>query len=296
MRIRKLRQDLLVMYLYLSPSILLVFLLGILPIIYSVYLSFTNTILSKKPPYDFVGIRNYIHIITDKIFLTSLWKTIYYSGIVIPGVIFLGLFVSLLLTQKFHGKNFVLACLLIPWAIPKVVNGLIWKWIFDGNFGIVNIILQRLGFIKEFKHWFMESPALSLGIMGLITIWKEFPFVTIILLAALQTIDKEIYEAAHLDGAGPIARLVHITLPNIRGALLTVLLLTTIWCVKTFDLVAVLTQGGPGDQTMLTYYYIYILSFDYLNVGRGAAAAYFVTVFLLLSAIVYYRLLVKARA
>ena len=273
---------------FLLPAILLLLLLGAFPMGYSIYLSFTNTILSKRPPYSFVGLQNYVALFQDRLFLNSLWKTLYFSILLIFGLLFFGTTVAFLLNQNFRAKGVVLATVLIPWAIPKVVNALIWKWVFDGNFGIFNVILKQMGIIKEFKFWFIESPMLGLALMAMASIWKEMPLVAILILAALQTVPRELYEAATIDGAGALARLFYVTLPNIRPALAVALILTTISSVKTFDLVAVLTQGGPGDQTMLTYYYAYILGFNYLNIGRAAAVAYLISVGLVILTIVYY--------
>lgn len=277
--------------LLLLPSLALFLGFGLFPLIYSLYLSFHNVILTKPGPYTFVGLGNYLSLLRDPVFLGSLWKTAYFSGLLIFGGTTLGMLLGLLLDQKFHGKTAVIALLLIPWAIPQVVNALIWKWIFDGNFGIFNALLTHIGVIREYKFWFSESPLLGLFVIALASMWKNIPFVALLILAALQTVPRELYDAAAMDGASSWSRFVHVTIPSIRYTLLIVLILQTTWAVKLFDLIQVLTQGGPGDYTMVTYYYVYILSFDYLNVGKGAAGAYIVVLIIFILAVIYYRLL-----
>ncbi|MBC7109120.1 MAG: sugar ABC transporter permease [Methanomassiliicoccales archaeon] len=280
---------------FLLPSLLILLVMGGFPFVYSLYLSLTQTVLSKPPPYPFIGLQNYWALFQDKVFVNSLWKTAYFSSLMVIGILMFGLSIALLLNCPFRGKSAILALLLLPWAVPKVVNGLIWKWILDGNYGIFNAILQKLGIISEYKFWFMESPLLGLAMFAVVSIWKESSFVAVVILAALQTVPKELYEAAAIDGANWLGRFWHVTIPNIRSALLIVLILSTSWAVKTFDLVAVLTGGGPGDQTMLTYYYAYLLSFDYLDYGKGAAAAYVVSFILCIMAVLYYKLLKGAK-
>jgi len=170
--------------------------------------------------------------------------------------------------------------LLLPWAVPWVVNGIIWKWILNPRFGALNALLQQLGIIKSYRVWLGE-PFLALNMMILADIWKETPFIAILLLAGLQAIPKELYEAAMVEGAGSWRRFWAITLPLIRPVLFVALTLRAIWSLKTFDLVFALTQGGPSGGTNLLNYYIYTTSFSRLDFGYGATLSV-VFVFLIL--------------
>jgi multiple sugar transport system permease protein len=275
----------------LSPTIILLAGLILFPVVYSVYLSFSKLIISRSPDPEFIGLGNYVEIFRNSIFLSSLWKTAYYSVTYLAATTVTGFFAALLLNMDFKGKNFVITCLLIPWAIPKVVNGLIWKWIFDGNYGILNAILLRLGIIDQYQFWFGTSPFIGILFISLANAWKNMPFVALLVLAALQTIPKDYYEAAKMDGASAVRRFTSITLPQLKYTLIVVLILQTTAAIKVFDMIAVLTQGGPGDLTMVTYYYIYRVAFDYLNIGLGAAGSYVMTIVIVALALVYYKVL-----
>jgi multiple sugar transport system permease protein len=274
----------------LSPTVLLLVVLTGFPIVYSLWLSLTDLVVSRPRSGRYVGLANYAELFRNGVFLASLWKTGYYSAVFLAGTLVLGMLVALLLNQRFHGRNFVIGCLLIPWAIPKVVNGLIWKWIYDGNYGILNAALVALGVTREYKFWFGESPLLGMLLIAAADIWKLVPFVALVLLAGLQTIPQTLYDAAKVDGAGAMQRFRLVTIPQLRYPLIIILILQTTAAVKLFDIIAVLTEGGPGDRTMVTYYYIYRIAFGYMKTGLAAAGAYFVSAIILVLAVAYYAL------
>jgi len=277
--------------LLLSPAFLLILVLVAYPIVYSLYLSFSDLVLSRSPVPRFVGLRNYAEMLRNPIFLASLWKTGFFSVSFLLATTIFGMLVALLLNNNFWGKNLVITSLLIPWAIPKVVNGLIWKWIYDGNYGILNAILVKLGIIGEYRFFFGGSPLSAILLISIANAWKLMPFVALMILAALQTIPKTLYEAAKVDGAGALQRFFKITVPQLKYSLIIIFILQTTAAVKVFDIIAVLTQGGPGDTTMVTYYYVYRVAFDYLNIGLASAGAYLVTAVIVVFAIVYYKTL-----
>ena len=275
----------------LSPTFIILVVLVAFPILYSIYLSFFDMILSRPGKLDFVGLKNYVDILQNPVFLNSLWKTGYFTISFLVGTTFLGIGIALILNQEFIGKSIIITILLIPWAIPRVVNALIWKWIYDGNYGVFNAIMVKLGVIDKYRFWFGESPFVSLLLISIAYMWKMIPFVALLVLAALQTIPRELYEAAKVDGANAWKRFWQITIPQLKYPLIIILILQTTRAIKVFDLIAVLTKGGPGDRTMVTYYYVYKIAFDYLNVSSGSAAAYVVTAIISLFAIFYYSVL-----
>jgi len=275
--------------LLLSPAMLIVMALGGFPILYSLYLSFTKYILSHPRGPEFVGLANYVALLHNPAFLNSLWKTAYFSAILIIGSTTLGLSLAIALNRNFKGKALYITLLLIPWAIPKVVNGLIWKWIFDGNYGILNAVLLKLGIIDHYIFWFGESPIIGILLIGLASVWKNVPFVTIFYLAALQTLPHDLYDAATVDGANALQQFLYVTVPQLRHTFVIVFILQTTWAVKLFDLIQVLTKGGPGDKTMVAYYYVYRQAFSYLNIGYGAAGAYIITLIIILFIVLYYK-------
>mgnify|MGYP001488355246 CR=1 FL=1 len=181
---------------------------------------------------------------------------------------------------------------LLPWAVPAVVNGIMWKWILNPSYGALNGFLYSLGLIDNYIIW-LGSPTLALAMVVLADVWKETPFIMLLFLAALQTIPKELYEAARVDGANPVQSFFHVTLPLIRPTLFVAVALRTIWALKSFDLIYTLTAGGPSSGTSVIGYYTYLKSFVSLQLGRGAAVAYIMTFFVLLLVIVYQRVLYR---
>ncbi|MFP4385411.1 MAG: carbohydrate ABC transporter permease, partial [Spirochaetia bacterium] len=216
----------------LSPTIILLLIFIAFPIGYSIFLSMTDYATSRGFPAEFIGLGNYTEMLRNPIFLSSLWKTGYFSIIFLFSTTVIGMLIALLLNQKFIGRNFVIGCLLIPWAIPKVVNGLIWKWIYDGNYGIFNAIMVKLGLIDQYQFWFGHSPLVAILLISIANAWKLMPFVALLLLAALQTIPRELYESAKVDGANPIRRFYHITIPQLRYPLIIIFILQTTAAVK----------------------------------------------------------------
>ena len=163
------------------------------------------------------------------------------------------------------------------------------KWIFDGNYGILNAVLLKLGIIDHYIFWFGESPIIGILLIGLASVWKNVPFVTIFYLAALQTLPHDLYDAATVDGANALQQFLYVTVPQLRHTFVIVFILQTTWAVKLFDLIQVLTKGGPGDKTMVAYYYVYRQAFSYLNIGYGAAGAYIITLIIILFIVLYYK-------
>ena len=191
----------------------------------------------------------------------------------------LGVLIALMLNRDFPRRWFVRMLALLPWAIPPVVNGIIWKWMLNPRYGALNGLLLQLGIIKtpdDYIIW-LGTPTLALLMVVLADVWKETPFIMLLFLAALQTIPRDLYEAARIDGAGPIRILFRITLPLIAPTLFVAVALRTIWALKSFDLIYSLTAGGPSNGTSVIAYYTYLESFVSLDLGRGAAAAYLLT-------------------
>jgi multiple sugar transport system permease protein len=281
-------------YLMLTPTIIVMIVLGIFPIAYSIGLSFFRYRLNVAASPSFVGLANYIRMFTDAEFWASLVRTVYFSAASVGMTVLLGLITALLLNQDIKGKTLYIALLLIPWAMPKVVSGLIWRWIFDGNYGIMNAIAVKLGLVSEYQWWFIKSPLLALTLVAVVEVWKRMPFAAVLLLAALGTIPEPLHRAAQVDGATPWQRFRFVTLPGIKHVLMVVLILETTWSIKVFDTIYVLTNGGPANATMVSYFYVYKHAFDYLDIGYGAAMGYFVTLVILGLAIVYNKLLGKA--
>ena len=280
----------------LETPILLIFLVGgIIPIVYSFVLSLFQYKLNLKSATAFVGLKNYISLFKDDVFLNSLWKTAYYSGGVIVFSVLIGLAIALIARRNFYGKRLFMIIMLLPWGIPKVVNGMMWKWILDPTIGVFTQIMKALGLISENVYWMQISPFVSITFVIVADTWRSVPFVAILLLSALQMVQIQLYEAAKCDGANAWQKFRYITIPGIRYVLLVVIMLQSISSLKVFDTLYTLTPlGGTDNMTTLTYMYAYKTSFSFLNLGYGSAVGYVVTLITLLLSLSYVRLLTKS--
>jgi len=202
----------------------------------------------------------------------------------------LGVLVALLLNQKFPGRGIVRTLVLLPWAIPPVVNALMWQWIYDSKIGALNGLLVTLGIIPEYRGW-LSQPTSALLALAFADVWNVLPLAVILLLAALQKIPGELYESARIDGAGPIQLFRYVTFPWLAQTLLVVLILQTLSAIRVFDVIYVLTAGGPGTATTTLTWKTYLTTFENLDFGAGNAYAYTVSLITFGLALVYFRVL-----
>tara|TARA_X000001036_G_scaffold119329_1_gene112822 strand:- start:4994 stop:5623 length:630 start_codon:yes stop_codon:yes gene_type:complete len=202
----------------------------------------------------------------------------------------IGYLIALLLNEDFWGRGVLRALLLIPWAIPEVVNGILWKWLLDPGFGILNRLLISMGLINEYQSWLSSMPSAMISVV-IAYVWTHVPLAALILLAGLQSISKDVKDAALVDGAGLFQRLFLITTPLVRPVLLVVLIFETIFALKVFDIIYVLTGGGPGRATTVLGWEIYSRTFINLSFGRGSALAMLLGLITLVVAILYFRFL-----
>lgn len=292
-RSRREREDRLLAAILLAPALLIIAVVTIYPLIHSFWISLHAWNLMKpKEGHPFVGLNNYIATLTDPIFLDSLRITLIFTIAAVVIEISLAMGISLILNRKFIGRGFVRMLALLPWAVPAVVNGIMWKWILNPSYGSLNGLLYSLGIIDNYIIW-LGNPKLALAMVVLADVWKETPFIMLLLLAALQTIPKDLYEAATVDGANVVQSFFRITVPLIQPVLFVAIALRTIWALKSFDLIYTLTAGGPSNGTSVVGYYTYIKSFVSLQLGRGSAVAFIMTFFVLILVIIYYRVLYR---
>ena len=273
-------------FLLLLPSCLIIFGVLLFPMASSFALSFTNLKLTIPDSGQFIWFDNFISAVQNPLFWSSLGRTGVFTVSTVACEMVIGLAVALLLNTKFKGRGFVRGLILLPWALPYAVNGIMWKWIFDANYGVMNAILSQLGIIDNYQIW-LGDPNAAMGIVIMANVWKETPVAVILLLAALQSMSKDLYEAASIDGAGRWRIFRSITLPFLKPMIVTLIVIKVIWALKEFDLIYIITKGGPADGTNLFSYYIYQNTFQYLNFGYGAALAYILTILALLTSILY---------
>ena len=272
----------------LAPVLAIVGLFTLLPFAYAAWTSVHRHVLVLQGrPY--VGLRNYRNAIEDPLFSNSLKTTLIFVLVAVPLVTLIGLLVALLLNQRVRGFGVLLVLVLLPWSVPTVSAGIMWRLLLHGDFGALDGFLYRIGAIDSYIQW-LSSSNLAMGSVIAVHAWREFPLAAILFLASLQTIPPELGEAARLDRAGAWQRFRHVTFPLLKAPLLIVLVYETIVAVSVFDLVYVLTGGGPGSATTLFSWFTYTATFKYLNFGEGAALSFMMAAALLAVIAVYMRI------
>jgi multiple sugar transport system permease protein len=272
------------------PVMVVVALFTVYPLVNSVHLSLHENVLTRPLDNEFVGLQNFREVVTGYYFWRSLWSTAVFAAMAVLAVTLYGLGTSLLLNQAVLGSALLKVVVLLPWAIPAVISGIIWRWIFDGDYGVLNGLLLVTGAIGRYVPWMSHTITARLC-MVVAHMWKQGPLAAVFLLAALQVIPAEVYDAAHIDGAGRFKAFRFVTLPYLKATLALVLIYETIVAIATFDLVYVMTGGGPADATAIIGWYAYTEIFRFLNLGHGAALAIILGVLLLALVGVYLRAL-----
>jgi multiple sugar transport system permease protein len=279
----------------LAPMLLMMLLLTAWPLVRTLWLSFTDAALvgdGVTPAW--VGADNFFYALTDPDFQAALGRTLYFTVISVAFEGVIGVLVALLLNQKFHGRNVLRVLVILPWALPTIVNATMWRLNFNPDYGSINALLTQLGVIDHYRSW-LGDPASALNAVMLADIWKNYPLITLLTLAALQSIPDDLYEAARLDGASAWRRFRAITLPAILAPLAVALVLRTIDAFKVFDIIYVMTRGGPMDSTKTLSFFVYQESFSYLRAGSGAAYAVLMTLLCGLLIALYMLMLFRQR-
>ena len=272
------------------PAIILIAMFTLYPLIYAVRISFLQYLLTRPKAHPFIGLKNFEDVISSYYFRHSLSVTAVYTITAVIAVILFGLAVAHLMNTKIRLANFVKIIILLPWAVPVVVAGLLWKWILNSDFGALNGILYTFGLINSYIP-FLADPTLAKISIIVAHVWKEGPLVAIFFLAGLQTIPRELYEAARIDGGGGWRLFLDITMPLIKPIFLVVLVYETLVAILTFDLIYVMTGGGPGDATALISWFAYAEIFKGLNLGHGIALAIIIALISLVLILLYLRFL-----
>jgi len=275
----------------LLPAVVIILAILAYPMAASLWLSLHHVELASGTVAEsFIGLANYAALLDDDSFRLAVTNSAYFSVCEVALVVGLGLGVALLLNHPLGRSGFFRVLLIIPWAIAPVANAVLWKWILNSNYGILNAILTELGLIDNYVTW-LGTPGRALNMLLLVDVWKSIPFIALLLLAGLQKIPAMLYRAAWLDGANTWQQFRFITLPSLRTTLAIAIILQTLWSFKLFDLVYVLTRGGPADGTVLLNYLAYRETFNFLHIGSGAAVANVVFFISLILAIAYIRML-----
>ncbi|MDQ0469667.1 multiple sugar transport system permease protein [Labrys wisconsinensis] len=277
---------------------LLIVIAGIVgyPFVQTIVLSFTNArLLTGFAASHWVGFENYQFALTDVEFLQALLRTLYFTGMSVGFEAILGVLVALLLNQEFRGRTLCRALLVLPWAVPTIVNALMWRLIYQPDFGGLNAALVQTGLMDAYRSWLGDG-ASAMNAIVFADVWKNYPLVALIVLAALQNAPKDLYEAARIDGANAWQRFRVVTWPVISAPLVIALVLRCIEALKVFDIVYVMTRGGPANATKTVSFFVYQESFGFNRVGSGASYALIVVLIATVFVAAYVRLLRRTEA
>jgi multiple sugar transport system permease protein len=275
----------------LLPSVLLFVVLLLYPLAYVIYVSFFSKSL-LSPQMAFVGLDNYTALLASGEYWNALKNSVIWAGGTVSLQVGLGVAVALLLHQAFSGRAVARGLVLFPYMVPIISVTLTWLLMFTAlRYGVVNYLLMEFGLIDAPIAWLVSNPMLTVVLVG---VWKYFPFVVIVVLARLQLIPQDLYEAAKIDGASTLALFTDITLPQLRNVLFVVVLLRTIWMFNNFEVVYLLTGGGPLRATMTLPILVYEEAFGSFRMGQGAAVAVTMFLFLLIVLSIYFRLFRRA--
>jgi trehalose/maltose transport system permease protein len=258
-------------WLLLLPTIVVLAFIAVYPLGRTLYDSFTNARLGGTRPTRAVGLRNYQDLLHDSLFRHSVLVSVKFAIITVIFEFILGTLIALVVNSNFKGRGLMRAAMLVPWAIITVVSTQMWKWMYNDVYGVVDDLLVRRLHILNHNVAFVAQPNTSLGAICAVDIWKTTPFVALLLLAGLQTISADVYEAARIDGAGPFRRFFSITLPLLRPAILVTLIFRTLDALRVFDAFFVMFGARADTQTMAIYDQQNIVAFS--NIGYGAAVS-----------------------
>ena len=274
-----------------SPAILVVIGVLLLPVAYALATSFSSVAASDHS-LSFNGLANYAKMFSDKYFRNSLKLTVIFTIVTVFAEIVLGVAVAVVLNKEFVGRGFVRGVMILPWALPSVVNAVMWKWIFHANYGALNALLSQLGLIDKYRLW-LGTPRSAFWCVVVANIWKETPYVVLLTIAALSNISSDYYEAARVDGSNGWKSFWKITLPLIRPVVMILTITKTIWALQTFDLIHIMTGGGPASGTELMSVYIHKNTFKYLDFGYGAAMSFVLMLVCLVLTVLYIRIFME---
>jgi len=280
-----------------APALILVAGIYLYPAIFTLVLAFADFDMAALEIGRWVGLKNFLDLFANAAFVDAIWRTIYFGLLIAVGSTIAGFLIALLLNQRFYGRTLLRVVVVLPWAVPPVVAGVLWGQMFHADVGFVNALLYRLGLIQNYQIWFGDGQT-ALHIIAIAEIWKAIPFMVLFILAGLQGLPPQLHEAAAVDGATALQRFRYIVFPLMLPVLIPLMLIQFVWAMKAFDTIFVLTRGGPAGRTTTLNYFVYVEGFQSFDLGRASAAAYsllMVTLAVILVSIVLRRLATSRR-
>ena len=279
-------------YWFVAPATAVLVLVLVLPVVHVFYESFVWTTSSRARVAP--SLRNYVAIAEDDIVRTAVRNTLTFTVVSVLGHLAIGLGVALLLNQEIRGRAVFRNLALLPWMLPPAVVATGWAWLYHNPFGMLNPLLTGVGVLSTPRAW-LASTDTAMGAVIVANLWRGFPFISLVLLAGLQAIPTALYEAAGVDGAGPWARFRHVTLPGLKNIMIIVVLLSTIWTFNDFQIVYILTKGGPGGTTMVMPVLTYETAFGAQRLGEAIAVALYLLPVLAVTIMVLARYMRRGR-
>jgi multiple sugar transport system permease protein len=277
-------------YLLLLPGLCIVAFMALYPLARAILLSFsTYHLLHPEQGSRFAGMANFVRVVSDPQFGRIMTNTLVYVSACVVGSYFVGLSTALLLNAKFIGRKVARSLVIIVWAVPSVVTCIIWMYMYNPQWGVISYFLMKLGLIQEPLRWLADMNAAMWGVV-IASIWKTFPFATVSLLGGLQTIPEELFEAARMDGTSPLQLFRYVTLPHLGTITNIVILLFTIWTIRNFEYIYIMTEGGPGKATTTIVIQTYRQAFQSFDFAGAAAIGVISLVISLILSIIYSRL------
>lgn len=281
-------REVLVGYAYLVPVAVCLGGTVVFPILKAIHMSLYHHVLIRPQDYRFIGLGNYARLLQDEVFWLSLWNSALWVGGSVSLQFLGGFAAALLLHQAFPGRAVLRTAALLPWVIPGVVVALVWEYLYQPNYGAINDLLVRLGWLRERVAW-LSDPALALPAVIATNVWRGVPFFAIMLLAGLQAIPDDLYEAARVDGAGVLERFRHVTLPLLKPIIVVATATRIIWTFNYADLIFVMTGGGPAHATQITSTYTLLQAYSDLDFGYAATLSVVLLLIMLAFTVAYLR-------
>jgi ABC-type sugar transport system permease subunit len=276
-------------WIMMSPAIIILLLIAVYPILRTIWISLHEMVLTDPSSgYPFVGFENYVKIFTDKRAIVSILFTFKFTIVTVFFELLVGFGAALLMNKAFKGRGLVRAAILVPWAIPTSVSALMWKFIYNDQYGLFNDILYKFHIIDAYQAWLSTSSGSFMALV-ITDVWKTAPYMALLILAGLQMVPKELYESAKMDGANSLQIFTKITLPNVKTTVIVALLFRTLDAFRVYDLIAVMTGGANGTESVSVYAYNNLMKF--LDFGYGSALAVLIFFVVFIISLIYMKLL-----
>jgi ABC-type sugar transport system permease subunit len=257
---------------WVLPALGLVLLFTLYPAADALYRSL-HQVIAIFPQEPFVGLDNYRQVVTGPAFWEALRNTVAFAAVTAPLAVLAGFFTARLLLTPFRGRALVRATVILPWVLPGAISAVIWIWVFHPSWGLFNLLLYEIGLIDRYVPW-LTDPRLARLTVVVAFVWTQFPFAAVLIMAGLTMIERDLYDAAKVDGATPWQRFVHVTFPSLRPVFTILLIYHALVALTNYDLVYAMTAGGPGTATTLLSFRIWQESFSMMNFGTGSAIAF----------------------